>query len=106
MTRRLNQQEVILITGSRFANRQQQEKDPGQSKSSQEEKFREACWNGLLKEMLPEVFLQTEEPSKLFLWQMREAQFLLALQMAEYPMEVDMLNSIDPYCFLDKLEMS
>ena len=56
--------------------------------------------------MLPEVFLQTEEPSKLFLWQMREAQFLLALQMAEYPMEVDMLNSIDPYCFLDKLEMS
>lgn len=106
MSRYLNQQEVILITESRFANRQHLEKDAEQSKQSQDEKFREACWNGALKEMLPEIFLMSEEPAKLFLWQMREAQHLLALQMAEYPLEVDKVNSIDPYCFLEKLELS
>jgi len=106
MARYLNQQEVILITGSRFANRQHLEKDAEQSRGNQDEKFREACWNGMLKEMLPEIFLMADEPSKLFLWQMREAQHVLALQMAEFPIEVDKVNSIDPYCFIDKIEMS
>jgi len=106
MAKCLNQQEVVLISGSRFANRQQLERDAEQSKVTPEEKFREACWNGLLKEMLPEIFLMTDEPSKLFLWQMREAQFVLALQMAEFPTEVDLINSIDPYCFMSTLELS
>lgn len=106
MARYLNKQEVVLITGSRFANRQYLEKDAEQSKATQDEKFREACWNGMLKEMLPEIFLMTDEPAKLFLWQMREAQHVLALQMAEFPTEVDMINSIDPYCFVNTLELS
>jgi len=107
MARQLNQQEVILTTGSQFAGRQQyQEKDTSQPNASLEEKFREACWNGMLKEILPEVFLLSEEPSKLFLWQMREARHVLALQMAEYPTDVDQVNSIDPYCFVEILEMN
>lgn len=96
------QQEILLITGSRFANRQHLKKDNSENSKNQEEKLREACWNGMLKEMLPELFFMMGTDVKLFLWQMREAQHLLALQMAEQPAEVDYYASIDPYCFMEK----
>lgn len=99
------QQEIILITGSKFANRQYSEKDFNTENAknlSQEEKLREACWNGMLKDMLPELFFMMGADVKLFLWQMREAQHVLALQMAEQPVEVDYYSSIDPYCFMEK----
>lgn len=102
MSNNSTQQEVLLITGSGFASRQYCERDNSENSNnlSQEEKLREACWNGMLKEMLPEIFLMTGPEAKLFLWQMREAHHLLALQMAEEPVEVDYYNSIDPYCFM------
>jgi len=102
MTNYAAKQEVLLITGTDFTNRQYLEKDNNErSKNlSQEEKLREACWNGLLKDILPEVFLLSGPDAKLFLWQMREAQNMLALQMAEAPVEVVYYSSIDPYCFM------
>ncbi|MEO6488814.1 MAG: hypothetical protein ABIO04_02650 [Ferruginibacter sp.] len=104
MSNNSTQQEIILITGSRFANRQYSEKDSLENSKnlSQDEKLREACWNGMLKEMLPELFFMMDTDVKLFLWQMREAQHVLALQMAEQPAEVDYYASIDPYCFMEK----
>ena len=102
MTNNSAQQEVLLITGTGFANRQYLEKDNNENSKnpSQEEKLREACWNGLLKEILPEIFLLSAPDARLFLWQMREAQNMLAMQMAEAPVEVDYYSSIDPYCFM------
>lgn len=102
MTNNSTQQEVLLITGTGFASRQYSERDSNENAKnlSHEEKLREACWNGMLKDMLPEVFLMSGPDAKLFLWQMREAHHLLALQMAEQPVEVDYYNSIDPYCFM------
>lgn len=102
------QQEVLLITGTGFASRQYSEKDNSENSNnlSQEEKLREACWNGMLKEMLPEIFLMAGSDARLFLWQMREAHHLLALQMAEAPVEVDYYNSIDPYCFMQTQGLS
>ena len=102
MTNNSTQQEVLLITGTGFASRQYSERDSNENAKnlSHEEKLREACWNGMLKDMLPEVFLMSGPDAKLFLWQMREAHHLLALQMAEQLVEVDYYNSIDPYCFM------
>ena len=108
MSNNSTQQEVLLITGSRFANRQYNERDNSEHSNnlSQEEKLREACWNGMLKEMLPEIFLMNGPDAKLFLWQMREAHHLLALQMAEQPVDVDLYSSIDPYCFIQTQGLS
>lgn len=108
MAHRSTQQEILLITGSGFASRQYSEKDNSENAKnlSHEEKLREACWNGMLKEMLPEVFFMSGDNAKLFLWQMREAHHLLALQMAESPAEIDQFNSIDPYCFMQTQGLS
>jgi hypothetical protein len=102
MANNSTQQEVLLITGSGFASRQYAEKDSNEHNNnlSPQEKLREACWNGMLKDMLPEIFFMAGPHAKLFLWQMREAHHLLAMQMAEEPVEIDYHNSIDPYCFM------
>lgn len=97
------QQEIILVTGSHFATRQYCERDVADShgKQSGEERFKDGCWNGLLKEILPEIFILSGNPPGLYLWQMREAQYILAMEMAEFPTQVDLHNSIDPYYFLE-----
>ncbi|MEO6730375.1 MAG: hypothetical protein ABIN01_04105 [Ferruginibacter sp.] len=103
MKKFLIQQEVLLFTGTGFATRQYDEGDnpdtfrtvPGN------EKLKEACWNGLLNEMLPEVFFQNDAAAKLYLWQVREANFFFALEMSEYPSEINKQYSIDPYRFME-----
>ncbi len=103
MAHQFTQQEVLLVTGSRFASRQYCEKDGNEHAKglSQPDKLKEACWNGLLKEMLPELFFLTRPDVKLYLWQMRECQNTLSLEMAEEPCEIDFHASIDPYCFME-----
>ena len=103
MAHHSTQQEVLLVTGSGFASRQYCEKDGSDNgrQLSQHEKLKEACWNGLLKDLLPELFYMSNPEAKLFLWQMRECQHVLALEMAEEPCEIDYHASIDPYCFME-----
>lgn len=103
MKNNCTQQEILLMTGTGFVSRQYSESDDaGNSKSlSGNEKLKDDCWSGLLKEMLPEVFLPGEPDEKLFLWQVREANQFVALEMSEYPTGVNKYLSIDPYRFMD-----
>lgn len=96
------QQEVLLMTGTGFASRQYSERDtPDNSKNLPgNEKLQDACWNGLLKEMLPEIFLFSDPAAKLYLWQVREANRFFALEMSEHPTEINKYFSIDPYRFM------
>lgn len=103
MKNHTSQQEVLLITGTGFAFRQYCEKDgnvPAPGNSSVHDKLKDACWNGMLKDMLPEAFMLSDPEAKLYLWQMREAHHFFALEMGEQPSEIDNYFSIDPYCFM------
>ena len=94
-------QEILLITGTTFSAMQWVEKnEPGTPKNLSEiERLEEACWNGLLREMLPEIF--TEADQKLFVWHIREAKSFLELEMSESPVSIDPYFSLDPYSFLE-----
>jgi hypothetical protein len=96
------QQEILLMTGTSFSNRQSQEKaDSDKSRNlSEKERLEEACWNGLLKEMLPEVFKEIDADKELYLWQIKEASSFIELELAEFPEEKDRYLSLDPYAFL------
>lgn len=102
MKKNSTQQEVLLLTGTNFSNRQWNTKDEIASKKlTDEEKLEEACWNGLLPEMLPEIFAETlAAKKKLYLWQVKEGASFLELEMGEYPETKDNYFSIDPYSFL------
>lgn len=102
MKKNSTQQEVLLLTGTNFSSRQWSTKDETSSKKlTDEEKLEEACWNGLLPEMLPEIFTDTIKPDKkLYLWQVKEGASFIELEMGEYPEAKDNYFSIDPYSFL------
>jgi hypothetical protein len=98
------QQEILLITGTSFSARQWCEKNEtgNASNLSEQEKLQEACWNGLLREMLPEIFEQTEENKNLYLWKIKEASSFIELELGEFPESKDNYYSIDPYSFISE----
>jgi len=91
------QQEILLLTGTTFSQRQLCENDPSKDKGqlSETEKLEEACWSGLLDELLPEIITN----KKLRLWQIGDSEFSLQIELSEYPLKQKQF-SINPYYFL------
>lgn len=95
------------MTGTSFSLRSWCDKEDNPNRSlSSEEKLKEACWNGMLPEMLPEICKSTIDERKVFLWQLREANSFIELDFAEQPCEINKHFSINPYSFLQKKLLS
>ena len=71
------QQEILLLTDTTFSQRQLCENDAKDDSShlSESEKLEEACWTGLLDELLPEIIAN----KKLHIWQIGILNFLCKL---------------------------
>ena len=94
------QQEILLLTGTNFSSRHCYEKDDNnQNHLTEKEQLEEACWNGLLQQMLPEI---CEQPygKKLYLWQITETNSFIEIELGELPVEKENYCSRDPYSFL------
>ena len=104
MATKSTQQEILLITGTTFSAQQFIEKDSsGNNKNfTEREKLEEACWNGLLPYMLPEICNQSENGQKIYLWQIKEADAFIELELSEFPEATDKYFSIDPYDFMSE----
>jgi hypothetical protein len=96
------QTEILLMTGTRFSARQSNSiAEPGHSNNlTERQKLEEACWNGMLKEMLPELFEQPDGNKNLYLWQIREADAYIELEFGNAPEAKEKYLSIDPYAFM------
>jgi hypothetical protein len=108
MPRNPQLQEVIIVSSSRFANRSYVEKNTShngeKTNDSKKNSLKDACWNGMLKDILPELFLHFSTEDKLFLWQMRECRNVFTMELSEKPGDLDFQASIDPYCFMELQE--
>jgi hypothetical protein len=95
------QQEILLIRGTTFSMLQlcKKNESAGDLRTNKDE-LEEACWNGLLQELLPEIFSKNIITKKSFLWQIRQAKHFLELEWDELPGTKDNFFSIDPYVFL------
>jgi hypothetical protein len=93
------QQEILLMTGTNFTSRQCWQKINPEKENpfSEADELQDACWNGLLKEMLPEI---CEGNKKLYLWQIRENKSCIDIELGELPSPLEAYFSIDPYTFL------
>jgi hypothetical protein len=102
MAQHYTQVEVLLMTGSTFlaGNWVPKDNDPGDRGLSDLEKLQEACWNGLLETMLPEVWIKPANDGILYLWGIKEAQAFLELELSEVPLPFDKRLSITPHSFL------
>ena len=97
------QQEILLNTDTQFAHRQWTEKDSSGSENLNPiEQLEKACWDGLVKELIPELDITLHTNKKLWLWHVHETQSFLALNFYEYPGPKENEASIDPYLFMNE----
>lgn len=95
-------QEILLLSNTSFFKRDWVDlKDNKNDKQlSQKERLIKLCWNGMLKEMIPEI-LQTEPGKKpLTLWEINESGNMLDLRYGDINQEMNDEWSINPYVFL------
>ncbi len=96
------QQEILLITKSSVAQKQwcKKEFDNGNKNLTPEEYIEEACANGLVQELLPEVFNNNH---KMYLWQMHPGFSFLQLELGEFPLTIQKEFSLDPHNFFSTI---
>ncbi len=98
------QQEVLLNTDTQFAHRKWCDNDEEDSAGlSGIEQLEKACWDGLVKELIPELDITLQSHKKLWLWQIHATHYFLALDFYESPGPKEWETSIDPYLFLNEV---
>lgn len=96
------QQEILIMTGTSFSSRQCLQKKEGNSNVySENEQIQEACWNGLLPSMLPEILEKPAADKKLYMWRIKENRSCVEIDLAEAPCDMEKVYSIDPYAFME-----
>jgi hypothetical protein len=102
MTKTYVQVEVLLMTGTSFlaTNWIKKDNNPTDRPLSEIEQLQEACWNGLLETMLPEVWINPANDGILHLWDIKEADSFLELKLGEIPLNIGRRLSITPHSFL------
>jgi hypothetical protein len=70
-----SQLEILLFTDTWFCSRQFSERygEGSRNNLSKNKNLERACWNGLFKEILPELYLEAEDIKKLILWNVVKA---------------------------------
>ena len=94
------QQEIIFFVNNKFSQNLLCEKNESKDKpaSSAREQMAEACWNGLLNQLLPEISIKVEN-KPITIWEVQEAEHSIVLQLGTLTV-VDPQDSVNPYRFL------
>ena len=66
---------------------------------SQKEQLILLCWNGMLKEIMPEIMETTPDKKNLTLWEINQSGTMLDLRYGEFDHMIDDEWSINPYVF-------
>lgn len=105
MKSRPNYQEILLSTTSRFSKNQFGDNvRPGDlSLCNISEQLEKACWNGLLRDMLPDII---KGDSQLLLWQIENHQYFLHISLGLQPPVIENFFTLDPDFFLCGKQMN
>ncbi len=102
MKKQTTNREILLLSGSSYFQRDWCEINPvvNDKKLSQKEQLIKLCWNGMLKEMIPEIFEAESGKKPLTLWEINESGNMLDLRYGDIDVEMNDEWSINPYVFL------
>jgi len=102
MSNNNSQQEILLAFNSSFLSKIYVEKcnDGAPDFFIEPEKIEEACWNGMLEEVLPEVFTETKQDRPIYIWEIRGYNSVMEIDLGEFPSGKDKYLCIDPYKFM------
>lgn len=95
------QQEVLLLTGTSFSARLGVEAEETNERKNLDEnaQLEQACWNGMLPTMLPEICANTISEKPVYIWKIREASSFLEVEIGDAPRDIDAYFSLDPYAY-------
>ena len=95
------QQEVLLLTGTSFSSRQSidREETTGSQKLDENAQLEQACWNGMLPTMLPEICGNSLSEKPVYIWKIREGSGFLEVEIGDVPRDIDAYFSLDPYAY-------
>jgi hypothetical protein len=100
-----DQLEVLLMTATSFTSNQYSYKGKSPDYSTNE-LLEDACWNGLFKDMLPEVFKMVPKEHTLFLWKVVQGTFFMKMDYGEKPETPSPYSTINPHGFVPALVLS
>ena len=103
MRKHTTKQEILLLTNSSFTQMELCEKGLSSDytrSATPGEKLEEACWNGLLPELLQGVPVKSDDNEKMFLWKTHVGDTFLCIELSKTPIPMDSFYSLDPYLFL------
>jgi len=87
--------EVLLNINSSFSKREWNFLEDASHPVTPKEQLEEICWNGLLPELLPEIYHDSKEAP--VLWQLDDAGEMLHLQLIDGNLFIDPSCSLHPY---------
>ena len=95
------QKEILHITNSSYFSKDWAKKNnidraDGYTKK---ELLKEACWNGLTPELIPECFDSAIDKS-LMLWEINDADNFIDLVFCEFAQNKEEFFSVNPYIFM------
>jgi hypothetical protein len=96
-------QEILLFTGTSFTKKEFCVINPfsGWAASpSPVEDLENACWSGMLYELLPELSMYALYDMKIFIWNILSAEHFILISQGTHPQPVTNETSVDPHLFL------
>ena len=95
-------QEILLVLNTTFAAKEWciKDREGHNNYFSKEQQFKNACWNGVLRELLPEIFRKIPATKNLSMWQIQFCDAFLELELGEKPEAFEKELSINPYALL------
>ena len=99
--------EILLMTNTKFSAREyagMNENQPSKNKS-EHSKLAEACWNGIIPYMLPELFEEANN-KPFILWQLEECNHLLYMQLGGNNIAPDPAFTIHPLVFVENVNQN
>ncbi len=96
------------MSGTSFLSRQfiQDEGSMEKHHGSHYNQLEEACWNGLLQLLLPEIFEEPLGNKNLFMWKVTGLDKFIGMELGNIPSEKEIEFSIDPAIFVRKALLS
>ena len=94
--------EILLLSNSSYFKRDWAELtgNKNNKKLSQKAQLILLCWNGMLKEMIPEIVQNEPGKKPLTLWEINESGNMLDLRYGDIDQEMNDEWSINPYVYL------
>jgi hypothetical protein len=93
--------EILLVADSSLFLKSwlKRNEDSREKSFTPREKIMDACWNGLIPEILPECF--NEQDQSLTLWQVNDSHSFIDLEFCAFVQQQEKELSVNPYLFME-----